>query len=118
MPDNSYIQYGSFGVIVFLVGWFVLYGFPKMMDTISSSVDRFLSKIDSIENQCKEERIAIANQATEERIAIVREFRAECQAVREAARIEAEADRIARHKSVNDFTEIISRIVARGNKEP
>lgn len=106
MPDNSYIQYGSFGVVVFLVGWFVLYGFPRMLEAISSAVDRFLLKIDAIENRCNQEREKM-----------MQEFRNENAAVREAHRTESEADRVARHKSVNDFTEIISKLVTQRQKD-
>lgn len=100
MPDNSYIQYGCFGLITFLIGWFVLYGFPKMMDTVTKAVDKTFAKIEALENRCNEERAKM-----------MQDFRLELAAQREYYRIESEADRAARHKSVNDFTEIIAKIV-------
>lgn len=71
MPTDMIIQYGSFGLVVFVVVftlvWFVRVGFPRTLDALSSMVDRVLLKIDSIEDECREERAAILKAFREER---------------------------------------------------
>lgn len=86
MPENTYIQYGSFGIIVFLVIWFVIYGFPKMMETVTTAVSSTLVMISSIEEQCRNERVEL-----------LRAFREECELNRKFTREESDADRKARH---------------------
>ncbi len=94
MPDNQFIQYGSFGVIVFLVGWFVLRGFPQVITALTASIDRVLMKIDSIESECRAERTELLKVFREER----------------------EADRVARHAMANQFTEMLARAIIPKNR--
>lgn len=86
MPDNVFIQYGSFGLVVFIVAWFVLRGFPQMVAALTASIERVLSKIDSIEADCREERREM-----------LKTFRDECEANRRSFRDECDMDRKARH---------------------
>lgn len=112
------IQGGSFGLIVFLTVWFVRTGFPRLMDVAENSITRVLAKIDAIEERCCSEREA-ANAAYREEAKEVRDaFAAELKSIREQASREAEADRVARHKTANDFTEIVAKLfMERGMKK-
>lgn len=60
MPYNEVIQYGSFGlvvfVVIFLLVWFVRVGFPRTLEAGTSCIDKVLGKIDQIEASCREER--------------------------------------------------------------
>lgn len=95
MPGNDLIQYGSFGLVVFVVAWFVLRAFPQMVSALTASIDKVLQKIDAIEANCRAERLDLLHEFQKER----------------------EADRIARHSMANQFTETISKLVVKKHGE-
>jgi len=104
-------EWGSFGVIVVLVVWFMLRAFPKMLDTVGTSVERVLNKIDHLEEACRQER--------REMFAL---FQAERAADRKAREEADTADRTARHEqgrlfqqAIADFSEMLNRPRGRHN---
>lgn len=92
VPTDNIIQYGSFGlvvfVVVFMLVWFVRTGFPRTLDTVSSMVDRVLIKIDEIEEECRKERGELMKTFREER----------------------DTDRKMRHDLVNQFTAELAKL--------
>jgi hypothetical protein len=109
VPDTAYLQYGSFGLIVFVVVWFVKTGFPRIMDAVENSVTRVLSKIDAIEERCAAERESTIRSFREEIHAARMSFGEELRIMRACAKDESDADRMARHKTTEEFTKIIAQ---------
>ena len=118
MPDAAYIQYGSFGLIVFVTVWFVRTGFPRMMEVVESSITRVLAKIDAIESRCADEREANLQAFREEQQLGRIAFATELKAMRACMKEEGDADREARHKTANDFTEIIAQVFIKHGIKP
>ncbi len=100
MPTDSVIQYGSFGLVVFtvvfLLVWFVKFGFPQMLATVIDCVSRVLMKIDQIESDCRQERRELL----------------------EVFRAERDEDRKSRHEQAQMLQRAIAEVESRYLKKP
>ncbi len=89
VPIDQFMQYGAFGIVVFLVFWYVWIGHPKMMDKFENSLklvtesskvaitnladknkevmDNALQTFKEAEDECREERREVAASAASER---------------------------------------------------
>jgi len=91
MPDQVWIQYGSFGIVfLILVGggiWFIRSGFPQMLVAMHTLADRVMLTVEKMDDGCRAER--------REQLAA---FRTESEKNREMMERISKSDMEARHK--------------------
>lgn len=109
MPDNQWIQYGSFGLIAALVIWSLWKGIPGVLqthkDTVTQLATAFETRSASIEATFKSVTGAMLASAQQEAKAC-REEREKREAQVAAER---EADRLARHNQANATQKLMLR---------
>lgn len=97
MPDNQVIQFGSFGLVVFVVLWIVLRGFPQAVDVIRFTVTNTLAAAATMVDRALIEIKTMDTNGRTERQEMIRAFREELELQRKADREDSDADRRARH---------------------
>lgn len=111
MNPTDIVQYGALGVIVYVVVWFTIYGYPQAVKVIGSAITEAgklaLSKIDLVEERCAAERAQI-----------LAWFRAELASAREHSKEERVADQKARHEAINAFQTILLRTTSAAQNPP
>lgn len=80
------LQYGSFGVVVFLVVWFLHKGFPSALATHREVCEGMLKAFQADTEACRKERLELAQKTADER----------------------EKDRKVRHDLVDKMQEVIA----------
>lgn len=127
---EPYVQLGSFGILAFMIGWFVLKGVPKMAEVLGTAVERTFNKIDAIEVASREERSRIEDASRLERqkmeeacrlerletaklfremlIESHKNFQAQLTSLIATLREEGEADRTARHEQGSMFQKALA----------
>lgn len=97
-PD-TFLQYGSFGLLAVLVWWILKVGIPSVLRTHQESIDKLVTTFAKESEECRAERLALAAAHSVER--------EKDQAEREKDRLQRDKDREIRNKMLEDFRAMI-----------
>lgn len=59
-PIDPYLQLGSFGVMAFVIFWYVWYGYPAQAKSFKDALDNVVSAFVEETGQCRAERLDLA----------------------------------------------------------
>lgn len=100
MPDDKWIQYGSFGILAFIMLYGMVYGLPNLLRTHKETVEELVTA----HKEAVDKVVASAEVEA-------KACRADRLAAEKAAAEEREKDREARHELANQFQDTINKIV-------
>lgn len=97
-PD-SFLQFGSFGLLAVLVWWTLRAGIPAVLKTHQDSIDKLVKTFTKESDECRGERLNLAASHAVER--------EKDQAERAKDRDQREKDRLAQAAMLSDFRAMI-----------